>query len=110
MTTRKASKLIVRPLATVLVLLFAACEAVSATVLYVKPGGNGAGTSWSDAADLVPAGSPAWWDAKERVVEIYVRANRRDQARKMLRTLWLTRSDASDPNRRARWERLVGAE
>ncbi|MBR2002544.1 MAG: hypothetical protein IJ991_00010, partial [Thermoguttaceae bacterium] len=65
---------------------------------------------WSDAADLVPAGSPAWWDAKERVVEIYVRTNRRDQARKMLRTLWLTRSDASDPNRRARWERLVGAE
>jgi len=65
---------------------------------------------WSDAADLVPAGSPAWWDAKERVVEIYVRTDRRDQARKMLRTLWLTRSDASDPNRRARWERLVGAE
>ncbi|MBQ9799892.1 MAG: hypothetical protein IJO40_08130 [Thermoguttaceae bacterium] len=64
---------------------------------------------WSDAADLVPAGSPAWWDAKERVVEIYVRTDRRDQARKMLRTLWLTRSDASDPNRRARWERLVGA-
>lgn len=65
---------------------------------------------WSDAADLVPAGSPAWWDAKERVVEIYVRTDRRDQARKMLRTLWLTRSDASDPNRRARWERLVGGE
>ncbi|MBQ7814553.1 MAG: hypothetical protein IJ387_08705, partial [Thermoguttaceae bacterium] len=65
---------------------------------------------WSDAADLVPAGSPAWWNAKERVVEIYVRTDRRDQARKMLRTLWLTRSDASDPNRRARWERLVGAE
>ncbi|MBP3557321.1 MAG: hypothetical protein J6K20_06405 [Thermoguttaceae bacterium] len=65
---------------------------------------------WSDAADLVPVGSPAWWDAKERVVEIYVRTDRRDQARKMLRTLWLTRSDASDPNRRARWERLVGAE
>ncbi len=65
---------------------------------------------WSDAADLVPAGSPVWWDAKERVVEIYVRTDRRDQARKMLRTLWLTRSDASDPNRRARWERLVGAE
>ncbi len=65
---------------------------------------------WSDAADLFPAGSPAWWDAKERVVEIYVRTDRRDQARKMLRTLWLTRSDASDPNRRARWERLVGAE
>ncbi len=65
---------------------------------------------WSDAADLVPVGSPAWWDAKERVVEIYVRADRRDQARKMLRTLWLTRADASDPNRRARWERLVGAE
>lgn len=65
---------------------------------------------WSDAADLVPAGSPAWWDAKERVVEIYIRTDRRDQARKMLRTLWLTRSDASDPNRRARWERLVGAE
>lgn len=65
---------------------------------------------WSDAADLVLAGSPAWWDAKERVVEIYVRTDRRDQARKMLRTLWLTRSDASDPNRRARWERLVGAE
>ena len=65
---------------------------------------------WSDAADLVPAGSSAWWDAKERVVEIYVRTDRRDQARKMLRTLWLTRSDASDPNRRARWERLVGAE
>ena len=65
---------------------------------------------WSDAADLVPAGSPAWWDAKERVVEIYVKTNRRDQARKMLRTLWLTRSDASDPNRRARWERLVGDE
>lgn len=63
---------------------------------------------WSDAADLVPVGSPAWWNAKERVVEIYVRTNRRDQARKMLRTLWLTRSDASDPNRRARWERLVG--
>ena len=65
---------------------------------------------WSDAADLVPVGSPAWWDAKERVVEIYVRTDRRDQARKMLRTLWLTRSDASDPNRRARWERLVDAE
>lgn len=65
---------------------------------------------WSDAADLVPVGSTAWWDAKERVVEIYVRTDRRDQARKMLRTLWLTRSDASDPNRRARWERLVGAE
>ena len=65
---------------------------------------------WSDAADLVPVGSPAWWDAKERVVEIYVRSNRREQARKMLQTLWLTRSDKSDPNRRARWERLVGAE
>ena len=62
---------------------------------------------WSDAADLVPAGSPAWWDAKERVVEIYVRSDRREQARKMLQTLWLTRSDKSDPNRRARWERLV---
>ena len=65
---------------------------------------------WSDAADLVPAGSPAWWDAKERVVEIYVKTNRREQARKMLQTLWLTRSDKSDPNRRARWERLVGDE
>lgn len=63
---------------------------------------------WSDAADLVPPGSPEWWDAKERVVEIYVRTNRRDQARKMHRTLWLTRSDPSSPGRRARWERLVG--
>lgn len=63
---------------------------------------------WSDAADLVPAGSPAWWDAKERVVEIYVRTDRREQARKMLQTLWLTRSDKSDANRRARWERLIG--
>ncbi len=63
---------------------------------------------WSDAADLVPPGSPEWWDAKERVVEIYVRTNRRDQAVKMLRALWLTRADSSDPNRRARWERLVG--
>lgn len=63
---------------------------------------------WSDAADLVPPGSSEWWDAKERVVEIYVRTNRREQARKMHRTLWLTRSDPSSPGRRARWERLVG--
>ena len=54
-TTRKAGKLIARPLATALVLLFAVCEAVAATVLYVKPGGTGAGTSWSDAADLEAA-------------------------------------------------------
>ena len=55
MTTRKTGKLIARPLATAIASLFAVCEAVAATVLYVKPGGTGAGTSWSDAADLEAA-------------------------------------------------------
>lgn len=61
---------------------------------------------WSDVADLVPLESSEWWDAKERCVEIYVKLGRKDQAEKMTKTIWLTRSDPRDPGRRARWESL----
>ncbi len=61
---------------------------------------------WSDVADLVPLESIDWWNAKERCVEIYVKLGRKDQAEKMTKTIWLTRSDPRDPGRRARWERL----
>ena len=62
---------------------------------------------WTDYADLQPLGSPEWWDAKERCVEIYCRIGKSDQAQKMLKTLWLTRSDPSDPGRKARWEKII---
>ncbi|MBQ5367862.1 MAG: hypothetical protein IIU43_10335, partial [Thermoguttaceae bacterium] len=61
----------------------------------------------TDYADLQPLGSPEWWDAKERCVEIYCRIGKSDQAQKMLKTLWLTRSDPSDPGRKARWEKTI---
>lgn len=62
---------------------------------------------WSDAADQSPEGSKDWWDAKEEAVKIYCRLGKREQAEKMTRTLWLTREDQSDPDRRRRWERAI---
>ncbi len=64
---------------------------------------------WSDLADLYPAGTPEWWDAKERCVEVYCKVGKTEQAKKMLKTLWLTRSDPTDPGRKARWERVIAA-
>ncbi len=62
---------------------------------------------WSDYADLQPDASPDWWNAKERCVEIYCKSGKKDQAEKMLKTLWLTRTDPSDPNRKDRWEKTI---
>ena len=64
---------------------------------------------WSDYADLAPDASPEWWNAKEKCVEIYCKTGKKDQAEKMLKTLWLTRTDPSDPNRKARWEKTIDA-
>ncbi len=64
---------------------------------------------WSDYADLNPDASPEWWNAKEKCVEIYCKLGKKDQAEKMLKTLWLTRTDPSDPNRKARWEKTIKA-
>ena len=37
----------------------------------------------------------------------YLKLGERDQCEKLLKTLWLTRDDPSDPNRRRRWERAL---
>jgi hypothetical protein len=64
---------------------------------------------WTDYADLNAPGSPEWWNGKEKCVEIYCKSGKKEQAEKMLKTLWLTRSDPSDPERKARWEKTIGA-
>lgn len=64
---------------------------------------------WTDYADLNAPGSPEWWNGKEKCVEIYCKSGKKEQAEKMLKTLWLTRSDPSDPERKARWEKMIGA-
>ncbi|MBQ9874715.1 MAG: hypothetical protein IJM30_09645 [Thermoguttaceae bacterium] len=62
---------------------------------------------WSDLADLREEGSPEWWDAKERCVELYCKLGDKTRAEKMVKALWTTRTDPSDPDRKRRWERLV---
>ncbi len=62
---------------------------------------------WSDVADALPDSSKEWWDAKEECVRIYCRLGKLENARKMTQTLWLTRSDPSDPNRKQRWDQAL---
>lgn len=62
---------------------------------------------WTDLADLFPVASSEWWNAKEECIRVYVRLGKKEQAEKMLKTLWLTRSDPNDPTRKARWERMI---
>ena len=62
---------------------------------------------WSDVADARAAGTKEWWDAKEETFMTYLKLGERAQCEKLLKTLWLTRDDPSDPNRRRRWERAL---
>ena len=62
---------------------------------------------WSDVAAARASGSKEWWDAKEETFMTYLKLGERDQCEKLLKTLWLTRDDPSDPNRRRRWERAL---
>lgn len=62
---------------------------------------------WSDVADARVSGSKEWWDAKEETFMTYLKLGERAQCEKLLKTLWLTRDDPSDPTRRRRWERAL---
>lgn len=62
---------------------------------------------WSDVAAARASGSKEWWDAKEETFMTYLKLGERAQCEKLLKTLWLTRDDPSDPNRRRRWERAL---
>ncbi len=62
---------------------------------------------WSDVADAVKLESREWWDAKEECVKLYCRLGKIEQAEKMTRVLWLTRSDPTDPERKTRWEQII---
>lgn len=62
---------------------------------------------WTELADLYAPGSPEWWDAKEQTIRVYCKIGKVELAEKALKTLWLTRSDPSDPLRKERWEKLV---
>lgn len=62
---------------------------------------------WSDVADARVSGSKEWWDAKEETFMTYLKLGERAQCARLLKTLWLTRDDPSDPNRRRRWERAL---
>lgn len=64
---------------------------------------------WSDVAELLHDSSKEWWDAKEETILIYCRLGQTEQADKIARTLWLTRDDPTDPDRRRRWERTIDA-